>query len=242
MPQQVPRLLAVLAIAAGALLLARRLLIPETFGDLGHYRAAALDTIAARPIKFAGRQACAACHGAVDAKRVAGNHRGVACEICHGPAAAHAAAPMAGKPEIRRERALCLLCHAFNPSRPTGFPQVDSLTHNARIPCMTCHQPHAPEPPVTPRECSACHGGIARQKAVSHHATLPCTTCHEAPETHRQDPRSVRPTKPTARAFCGGCHSGMPEGGVIPQIDLQRHGQPYLCWQCHYPHHPEAGT
>jgi hypothetical protein len=241
MPQQVPRLIAVFVVAIGALVLARGFLVPETFGEFGHYRAAAADSIAARPVKFAGSRVCAACHGAIDTRRVAGNHRGVACEVCHGPAASHASAPMAGKPPIRRERALCLLCHAFNPSRPTGFPQVDSLTHNTRIPCMTCHAPHNPEPPVTPRECSACHGGIDRQKVTSHHATLECTTCHDAPETHRQNPRAVRPTKPTDRAFCGGCHSGMPAGGVIPQVDVNRHGQPYLCWQCHYPHHPEAG-
>jgi hypothetical protein len=242
MPQQVPRLIAVFVIAVGALLVARGFLVPDTFGDIGHYRAAAVDSIAARPIKFAGRQACAACHAAVDTKRLAGNHRGLSCEVCHGPAEFHAAAPLSAKPQIRRDRALCLLCHAFNPSRPTGFPQVDSLTHNPRIPCISCHNPHAPVPPVTPRDCSACHGGIARQKAVSHHATLECTTCHDAPEEHRENPRAVRPTKPTQRAFCGGCHSGMPEGGMIPQIDLKTHGQPYLCWQCHYPHYPEAGT
>jgi hypothetical protein len=241
MPQQVPRLVAVFAVAAAALLLARGLLVPDTFGDVGHYRAAAVDSIAAQPVKYAGREACAACHTNVEAERVAGNHRGLSCEVCHGPAAGHASAPLSGKPPINRRRDLCILCHAFNPSRPTGFPQVDSLEHNSRLPCIGCHTPHAPVPPVTPRECGACHGGIAREKAVSPHARLECSTCHDAPAEHRDHPRAYRPTKPTERAVCAACHAGMPPEGPIPQIDLKTHGQPHLCWQCHYPHYPETG-
>ena len=41
MPQQVPRLAVVFILAIVALVVARALLIPETFGELGHYRAAA---------------------------------------------------------------------------------------------------------------------------------------------------------------------------------------------------------
>jgi hypothetical protein len=173
---------------------------------------------------------------------VASNHRGVSCEVCHGPAANHAASPMEVKPAINRERDLCTVCHAFNPSRPSGFPQIDPVSHNARTPCATCHQPHAPEPPVTPGECSACHGQIARQKAVSHHSGLPCTTCHQTPDQHKEAPRSVRPSRPTDRAFCGGCHAEPAMAGSgIPQVDMQTHGERYLCWQCHYPHYPEIG-
>jgi hypothetical protein len=162
----------------------------------------------------------------------------VNCETCHGPAANHVAAPMDVKPDIPRGRDLCVLCHQYNPTRPTGFPQVDPVTHNPLAPCMSCHEPHAPEPPVVPGECGACHGQIERQKAVSHHATLPCTTCHAAPEQHKAEPRSVRPTKPEARDFCGQCHAqGLPG---IPQIDLRGHQPDYQCWQCHYPHFPET--
>lgn len=238
MPQQVPRLAAVFLLAVIALLVARSVLIPETFGERGHYRAAAADSIAAHAMKYAGAQECGMCHADVAALRASGNHRSVSCEVCHGPAAAHVAAPLDVKPIISRERGLCTLCHAYNASRPTGFPQVDSLTHNPGLPCIACHVPHAPVPPITPRDCGACHGQIARQKAVSHHVGLDCTTCHNAPEEHRANPRAVRPTKPTDRAFCEACHAGGVPG--VPQVDRRTHGQPYLCWQCHYPHMPEA--
>ncbi len=243
MPQQVTRLVVVFALVGAALITARYFLVPDTFGELGHYRAASLDAIEALPISYAGRQECATCHSDVEAVRAASNHRGVSCEVCHDPAANHAAAPMEVKPAIHRERDLCTVCHAFNPSRPSGFPQIDGVTHNPRMECANCHQPHAPEPPVTPGECSACHGEIARQKSVSHHSGLPCTTCHQTPEEHKVNPRSVRPSRPTDRAFCGGCHSEPAMAGSgIPQVDLKTHGERYLCWQCHYPHYPEIGS
>lgn len=242
MPQQVMRLTAVFAVVGIALILARYFLIPETFGELGHYRAIALDSAASHQKRYAGRQECALCHSDVEALRSASNHQTVSCEVCHGPAARHVAGPMEVRPVINRERGNCLLCHAYNPSRPSGFPQVDPLAHNAPAECIVCHSPHAPEPPEMPEDCSACHGQIARQKNLSHHAGLPCSTCHDAPDEHRISPRSVQPSVPEDRSFCGTCH-GQPEleASGIPQVSLASHGERYLCWQCHYPHFPEIG-
>ena len=240
-PQQVPRLAAVFGLAILALIAARFFLIPDSFGELGHYRAAALDTIAAHEKKYAGQQECALCHGRIADRRLASNHRGVACESCHGPGAAHVANPIEVKPTIPRQREFCQRCHAYNPSRPTGFPQIDPVAHNPMTPCMNCHDPHEPEPPVTPESCSACHGQIASQKSVSHHATLACTTCHEAPDEHKNSPRLVRPSKPLERSFCGSCHSeDASSPSHIPRVNLGTHNARYVCWQCHYPHFPET--
>lgn len=238
MPQQVSRLLMVFVVAFAGFLVMRSLLVPETFGDIGHYRAAAIDSNLAREKKYAGHEQCALCHSSIAEARLASNHSGVRCEVCHGPAAAHIAAPMDVKPEIVRERDACTLCHEYSPSRPSGFPQIDPAVHNPVTRCIVCHSPHEPEPVGTPEECSACHGQIARQKAVSHHATLPCATCHEAPDQHKDDPRSVRPSKPDDRSFCGACHASGIES--VPQINLRSHNPTYLCWQCHYPHFPET--
>ena len=54
LPPQVPRLAAVFAVAIVALVTVRAVLVPATFGKYGHYRAAAVDSIAARPVKFGG--------------------------------------------------------------------------------------------------------------------------------------------------------------------------------------------
>jgi nitrate/TMAO reductase-like tetraheme cytochrome c subunit len=105
---------------------------------------------------------------------------------------------------------------------------------------MGCHNPHQPEPPHVPEECRACHGQIARMKAVSPHVLLPCTRCHNTPVQHKITPRTVLPDKPRTREFCGSCHAeGAPSPKEIRRVDLQTHGGRYLCWQCHYPHSPE---
>jgi hypothetical protein len=240
-PQQVPRLVIAIAAAVIALVVARSILVPDTFGELGHYRAAAIDAVVAREKSFAGQQECAMCHFPIMQARLEGNHRGVSCESCHGPAAAHVANPAETKPTIPDVREFCPRCHSYNMSRPTGFAQIDPVAHNPRVPCMQCHDPHAPVPPVTPEECSACHGQIASQKAVSHHAGLECTTCHVATDEHKMLPHRVRPSKPEDRSFCGGCHAeDSSSPGYIPRINLRMHNPRYLCWQCHYPHFPET--
>lgn len=239
MPQQVPRLVIVFSLAITALLVARGALIPETFGDLGHYRAAAVDEIAAHPIKYAGRQACVECHTDEAEARLAGNHRGVSCETCHGPAAAHVDSALDVKPTIPDTREFCVTCHAYNASRPTGFPQIVPARHNFPQACKECHDPHAPVPPTTPGECSACHAQIWAQKALSHHTELECSACHVATEGHKDNPRVVRPSKPQTREQCATCHTSGAKDGP-PQVDLASHGIPYLCWDCHYPHFPES--
>ena len=245
-PQQVRRLAVVLAVLLAVLLVARAVLVPRTFGEKGHYRAAAVDSIAVLPIHYAGREACAMCHPAEVAKKAASFHRGVACEACHGPEAAHTTDPIGHKPTAPRDRAFCVRCHAYDPARPTGFPQIDPVLHNPVRPCFTCHNPHDPTPPHPPESCAACHGQIARTKAVSPHAQLACTTCHTADPRHGQAPRQYLPTKPATREFCGRCHAqGAPPPRELPnarppQVDLATHGERYVCWQCHYPHYPEA--
>jgi DnaJ-class molecular chaperone len=240
MPQQVTRLSIVFGLMILGLVLARQFLVPKTFGQLGHYRAAAVDVVAQLPLKYAGHQECAACHEAIAKMHDAKRHHGVACEVCHGPAAAHVQAPTEVHLTAPRQRAACPLCHGYNPSRPTGFPQIDPVTHNPLKPCISCHNPHAPEPPHTPEECSACHGQIARTKAVSHHAALPCTRCHETGQQHKISPLTSRPAKPVSRAFCGECHAPDAKSDKgIQRVDMASHGERYVCWQCHYPHSPE---
>ena len=241
MRQQISRLTLVFGVLIAGLVIARHFLVPKTFGQLGHYRAAAVAEISARKIKYAGHEACAMCHEDISKTHDTHRHRGVACEVCHGPAAAHIDAPTDIRPPAPRQRgAPCALCHSYNPSRPTGFPQIDLVAHNPMKPCIGCHNPHAPEPPRTPEQCGACHGEIARTKAVSSHALLPCTRCHETEKRHRVDPISSRPSKPADRAFCGGCHAKEADSPKeIPRVDMAAHGNGYVCWQCHYPHFPE---
>jgi ribosomal protein S27AE len=245
-PPQIRRLSVVLVLLLVVYFVARSVLVPATFGERGHYRAAAVDSIEKLPIHYAGREACAMCHPQVAARKAASYHRGVACEVCHGPAVAHTTDPVGHKPPAPRDRAFCPSCHAYNPARPTGFPQIDPVQHNPVAPCVTCHNAHDPTPPHPPESCAACHGSIARTKAVSPHAQLACIECHTADPRHRQTPRAFLPTKPATRDFCGRCHAtGAPAPANLPnarppKVDMATHGARYVCWQCHYPHFPEG--
>jgi len=230
MPQQLSRLLILFGLLIGGFIVARHYLTPKTYGEKGHYRAAALDTIKALPVRYAGREACATCHGEIAAALAAGLHQTVACEVCHGPAAAHTDDPSVQLPAPRKREG-CPLCHGYNPSRPTGFPQIDPQSHNPIKPCITCHNPHRPEPPRVPQDCSACHGEIARTKAVSHHALLACTQCHQTPEQHKTSPQLFRPEKPRTREYCAQCHARSAQSPEeTPRIDVDTHGGRYLCW------------
>ncbi|MEW6050911.1 MAG: hypothetical protein AB1644_07615 [Candidatus Zixiibacteriota bacterium] len=241
LPRQLTPLLVIFVVAIGSLFVARHLLVPRTFGEYGHYRAAAVGEIAGQEFTYAGSLACADCHSDVYDLKQNSFHAGVACEVCHGPAKRHVDAPDEFVPEKPKGRGFCPLCHGYNPSRPSGFPQILPDVHNAGKACMTCHEPHNPTLPHPPEECSACHREIASKKMVSRHTNVACTVCHTVPPEHYQNPRLALAKKPLSKAVCGQCHaSDASSSREIPRVDMTAHGGRYQCWDCHYPHYPEA--
>ncbi len=243
-PEQVKRLVFLAAILVGVTLVGRFALIPRALVSTELHWSEAAQREAAKPVKFAGAVACQDCHEDVMLKKAKGFHKGVACETCHGPASKHTEDPGAVKPPAPRDRRFCPACHTYDPSRPTGFPQINPTAHNPLKPCISCHNAHDPVPPRVPRECAACHAQIERTKSVSSHALIACTTCHNAPERHKSAPRAVLPSKPETREFCGTCHSAGTAAKdapkEAPKVDLATHGGRTLCWECHYPHLPEG--
>ena len=137
------RLLLVVLVAMAAFAGLRSLLVPETFGEYGHFRGAVLEEIRERPIHFAGRETCASCHEEVVSTKAAGKHAVVGCEACHGALAKHAEDPSI-KPEKPNTVTLCARCHERNSAKPARFPQVVTKEHNTGIACGDCHQPHKP--------------------------------------------------------------------------------------------------
>jgi hypothetical protein len=121
----------------------RGYVVPKTFGQYGHYRAASMTEIAALPQKFAGHEACETCHSDKAEIKNKGKHEQVNCEACHGPLAAHAADPTV-TPAKLDTAVLCVRCHGASAARPKTFPQVVADEHSNGVPCETCHQPHSP--------------------------------------------------------------------------------------------------
>ncbi len=138
------RLAAVFVIGILAFLVIRGFLVPQSFGEYGHYRGNAIREMAARPMNYAGHQTCETCHTEVLDKKKDGRHAHVNCEACHGPLAAHADDPAAVQPAKLDTTLLCPRCHEANAAKPKTFPQVASADHSNGLACDTCHQPHSP--------------------------------------------------------------------------------------------------
>jgi DnaJ-class molecular chaperone len=238
LPDSVKRLFIVFLVLIGGALIVRSLLPPSIKDHRLHIQST-VEREMARPVKYAGSDVCADCHDEYNIKK-GGYHKNLSCETCHGTAKEHTENPSEIKPFAPRQRDFCSRCHMFDPSRPTGFPQINPVAHNPMKPCISCHNPHDPKPPQVPQECQACHAEIARTKAISTHVTLECTTCHNVPNDHKIAPRMVKATIPTEREFCGKCHGTQSDVKINSKIDLATHGEKYLCWQCHYPHMPEV--
>jgi len=138
------RVVVVFAVGLILFLTVRSFAVPHSFGQYGHYRADSLNEIAARPISFAGRDACVMCHQEVYDLKKTGKHANVACEACHGALAAHVDDPEKLVPKRPDTAVLCVRCHEANAAKPKNFPQVVSKDHSGGAACNTCHQPHKP--------------------------------------------------------------------------------------------------
>jgi nitrate/TMAO reductase-like tetraheme cytochrome c subunit len=126
-------------------LIARALLIPKDFHELGHFRTGALADNMARPMAFAGRDTCESCHLDVVDERKESRHATIACEACHGALATHADDPGSLKPARPDARTLCLVCHREDVASPRTFKQVSPQKHMGGKACISCHKPHHPE-------------------------------------------------------------------------------------------------
>ena len=125
-------------------LVIRGYVVPKSFGQYGHYRGAAIAEIGARPVKYAGHEACETCHTDQAESKSKGKHAQVNCEACHGALAKHAEDPAAVTPVKPDSAVLCARCHTATGAKPKGFPQVNPAEHSNGVPCATCHQPHNP--------------------------------------------------------------------------------------------------
>jgi len=125
-------------------LIIRAIVVPKDFGKYGHYRAGALDMIAALPVAYAGGSQCTVCHDQEAKVHDAGKHASVHCEACHGPLAKHVDDPVANVPKLPDVANLCRRCHEKDAAKPKAFPQVDTVAHSQGMVCDTCHQPHNP--------------------------------------------------------------------------------------------------
>jgi DnaJ-class molecular chaperone len=144
MPPQLKTLIPLFGAFILLFLIARHLLLPDSFGKTGHFRLNSIVENQSRPLNYADKKACSECHGDKSTALQSDVHSTLTCEVCHGPASDHIANPGKVKLDLPDQREFCGLCHAYNPSRGKVIQQVDITVHNINHKCVECHNPHAP--------------------------------------------------------------------------------------------------
>ena len=144
MPQQLRRLIPMFVIFIGLFLVIRHFLVPDTFGQYGHYRGDALIDIAATEPVHASKEDCYDCHDDIQEKLENDVHANLSCLICHGPGLAHVENPEADNIQKNSGREFCGKCHHLNAARSTDvIYQVDISEHHIEEEnCIECHNPH----------------------------------------------------------------------------------------------------
>jgi hypothetical protein len=144
-PPQLTRLAIAFGIFITLFILVRNLLVPETFGEFGHYRGASLIDNALPEIHYAGEKACFDCHQDIEDLKKGDVHNGIRCETCHGPGQKHVLSADAADILKPTGRDFCGNCHGKNAAkRVSAVFQVDLNKHNEGKNCLECHNPHQP--------------------------------------------------------------------------------------------------
>jgi len=257
MPKQIVRLLIAFGIFIGLFLVARHFLVPDSFFELGHYRADAINDNKLQKVKYVSDSLCQTCHVREDSVKHAGAHQKISCQTCHGAGYKHVLNPKQDSMKKPHGRDFCAQCHNKLTARPAGtIKQVDVSKHNVKKECLSCHKPHDPSmrkkvvaatgdssktsgTKASASACETCHAKEATLKSSGVHASLVCVNCHGSGEKHMADPAANLLRKPGERAFCGGCHGTGSTTSGIKQIDLKEHNTDHAkCIDCHIAHSP----
>jgi len=153
------RLLIVLSgivVLSGGGLLLKRILLPDSFGVYGPYRADAIAEAAMVSIRHGTNASCFKCHSYEAKIHKKGRHHTISCEFCHGTYADHVANDKkTGTLPVKKEKeitTLCLRCHnteikarSEEVIKTVAMPnhlkdQNVKITHD----CNQCHHVHAP--------------------------------------------------------------------------------------------------
>jgi len=149
------RIFILLAVVIVGAFVGRILMVPESFGRYGHYRADSVAENAVLEVRHGGNEVCGECHDDVKEAHDGGPHLAIPCEDCHDALVSHVrdGEKIADMPRTKSVTRLCARCHRELIARPADFPQVNIEAHveemGAEISdevCFECHSPHDPTP------------------------------------------------------------------------------------------------
>jgi cytochrome c553 len=211
MPKHIVRLLLLLACFLLLAYAAKVFLTDPSFYKYGHYRADAVPELAAGEPVFKGATYCRSCHEERNADWPGGGHRTVQCEVCHGTSEE---CPVKEGTRIPADTIrLCSTCHEKMPARPAAQPQIVPGEHpvadGQTMPCIECHDPHAPGPGAREEVTTAVESAIAATDVAAPPGAKKCAKCHgKQGEGFKKNPALA----------------GMEAARFIEQINLYRSG------------------
>lgn len=149
--RHITRLLMIIGVVVVGFIAVRSLLVPDSFGEYGHFRGANLEEQMAILPLYQGSDQCMECHQSQHSDWQESGHSSVTCEVCHGCWEIH-------NGNLKTMTAVasvdaCLTCHLKLSGRPVDFSQIESfaqhlkdqdLTEEDAEGCVDCHDPHAP--------------------------------------------------------------------------------------------------
>ena len=151
-------------------------MVPDTWGEKGHYRAAALTEEVARERKLVSATECWTCHEDQQALFSESAHREVHCFNCHDHLLEHfnlctkavADAKAAGQDPKKAKcgplgmkldsiKPACVRCHTQLTGRPKGFTTINQNEHL---------EENGAENPKSPKACLECHSGHKPSESI----------------------------------------------------------------------------
>ena len=145
MPKIIFRLLLSFIAFVTVFIVIRQLVIPESFGKYGHYRANSIEDNKGRPLFYKGEKKCIECHQDIYDLQFSDVHSEISCETCHPPMIGANTDCKLNTPKLKGTIGLCAQCHTKNAAREAiDFPNFDIKEHKGDQNCIECHNPHAP--------------------------------------------------------------------------------------------------
>jgi len=149
--KHIVRLLIILAVLVPGFVVARSLLIPESFGKYGHYRGDNVEEQMNLPLVYQEAGFCEECHETQYGSWKDTGHATVNCEVCHGHWEIHN--EQVKTMTADKSNNGCVICHLKLTGRPEEFPQIASfdkhmidveMQEEGMEECLECHDPHEP--------------------------------------------------------------------------------------------------
>ena len=184
MTQKLPKHIVRLLLLLGCFLLvaygAKIYLTDPSYYRYGYYRADAVPQLAAGTPLYQGSAFCLECHEERSTDWPLAAHKTVQCEVCHGTTEE---CPVKEGTRIPADTIrLCSTCHEAMPARPERQPQIVLGKHpfddGETMPCIECHDPHAPGPVAREEVTTAVKPPLAATAVAAPAGAKKCAKCH----------------------------------------------------------------